>query len=340
VKKILPLTVTVLVIIVFLAYVNITGRMVFNDEFVQGNTSGNILNDGLFCEYKNKIYFANPNDDNSLYVMNDDCTNFKRISSDITSHINVAGKYIIYARKSRTTTKNTTEKSILRKGGMGIYRTNLKGKQQEALFDNTTGVVNLAGNYVYYQHYEKTEGLTLYKVKIDDRPGTKIFNAPVSPTAIKDGFMYYNGVDRDHNIYKMELSTQASDLLYEGNCSNLVVTDDYIYFFNLDKDYTICRISLDGKNPEEIVSERCSTYNLSNSGKYLYYQVDNINESRICRMNLETMEETTLMKGNFCNINVTSNYVFFKAFDTEMTYIVPVGESTEVSQFDPPVQKN
>ena len=37
-------------------------RTTMNNDNAVGNTSGNLLNGGLFCEYDGKIYFANPND--------------------------------------------------------------------------------------------------------------------------------------------------------------------------------------------------------------------------------------------------------------------------------------
>ena len=150
-KKKIILAVTCLAIICFILYINITSRIVYNDEFVQGNTSGNLLNNGLFCEYNNKIYFANSNDDNSLYVMDSDCQKFKKITSHVVSHINVAGKYIFYSRKSNV--PNTKRDSdILRNGGQGIYRINLNGKHTEVLCKDPVGILNLAGNDVYNQH--------------------------------------------------------------------------------------------------------------------------------------------------------------------------------------------
>ena len=34
----------------------------YNEGYVNGNTAGNLYNNGLLCEYGDKIYFANPED--------------------------------------------------------------------------------------------------------------------------------------------------------------------------------------------------------------------------------------------------------------------------------------
>ena len=52
-----------------------SSRIVYNNDNAIGNSAGNLNNGGLFCEYNDKIYFANPYDYNKLYVMNSDCTN-------------------------------------------------------------------------------------------------------------------------------------------------------------------------------------------------------------------------------------------------------------------------
>ena len=71
-----------------------------NNESAVGNTSGNLINGGLFCEYDGKIYFANPNDNNKLYVMNSDCTSITKLSEDSVASLNVCGRYIYYVKNN------------------------------------------------------------------------------------------------------------------------------------------------------------------------------------------------------------------------------------------------
>ena len=41
------------------------------------------------------------------------------------------------------------------------------------------------------------------------------------------------------------------------------------------------------------------------------------------------------MKGNYKQIHVTDNYVFFKDFDNTNTYVINSGGTANVSTFDP-----
>ena len=68
-----------------------SSRIVYNNDNAIGNSAGNLNNGGLFCEYNDKIYFANPYDYNKLYVMNSDCTNAMKLNDDSVASINVCG---------------------------------------------------------------------------------------------------------------------------------------------------------------------------------------------------------------------------------------------------------
>ena len=61
-----------------------------------GNTGGNLYNDGLFCENEGQVFFANPYDENTLYVMNPDETENKKLTTVSVKSINAAGKYVYY----------------------------------------------------------------------------------------------------------------------------------------------------------------------------------------------------------------------------------------------------
>lgn len=329
-------------VIGFIIFVNISSRMEYNDDFVVGNTAGNLMNDGLFCENKDRIYFSNTNDNNSLYSMSLDCTDFKKLSKSIVSEINCAGKYIYYVSKNKKyKDKNNSNSfaSALSSGGIGLYRCTLNGNHPTALYNNTVGKAALSGNYLYYQHYSKEKGVEVYKVKIDETEGTRIFASDINPVGIHNGNMYFAETQDNHSINKMSLTDDSYEPFYDGNCANVIAFENYIYFLDLDNDYALTRINSDGTSPEVIVNDRVLTYNFSTDGNYLYYQLDKQDESCICQMNLTTRKENVLLKGNFSNINVTSRYVFFQEFDTSKVYVIEVGENPTRNLFNPPVKK-
>lgn len=329
-------------ILALIVVVNLNGRQEYNDDMVTGNTPGNLMNGGYYCESGDKIYFANMNDYEKLYSMDLDCTHFKRIGKSTVSQINCAGKYIYFSAHNNKH-KDADEKlgagSVLSSGGIGLFSCDRKGHHEKTMYHKSVGEVSLAGNYLYYQHYNKTEGLYLYKVKIDDKEGDCLFRTNTSPVGIHNGSLYYSGTEKDHCIYKMSLIDNSYDKLFEGNCSNVIVFQNKLYFLDLDNNYALTSLNLDGTSPKVVVKDRVLTYNFSLNGNFLYYQIDNQEESRICQMDMATGEHHTLLKGNFCDINTTSRFVFFKEYKTSHVYVIADEKNPKLNMFDPPVIK-
>lgn len=309
-------------------------RVVLNEEGVLGNTGGNILNGGDFCEYDGKIYFSNYRDEGTLYVMDEDLTGAKKLKDDVATDLNVAGNYIIYARRNNT---KSNQGGFFIFDNMGVYRSTLHGKKVHQLFNDYTGMVLLYGNYAYYQHYTDDELLTLYQVKIDGKEEKQLSRESVMPTAIKDGILYYSGVDSDHYIHAMDLASGSETVIYEGNCGSCVEAGGYLYFLDLDNGTGISRIKTDGSDYTQLVDDMCSTYNLSTDGSILYYQLDGSEDNRLCQMILSTGKEKVIKNGDFNSLHVTEHYLFFKDFHTENYFYMD--DAGNVNLFEPDIEE-
>ena len=71
-KKKLPwlITAAVAILLLILGVIHsFSTKTKFNETAVNGNTAGNLYNRGLFCEYDGVVYFANPEDNFTLYYM-------------------------------------------------------------------------------------------------------------------------------------------------------------------------------------------------------------------------------------------------------------------------------
>lgn len=338
VKKKIFLAVITLGIICFIVYANIASRVIYNDADAIGSTAGNLLNGGLFCEYDNKIYFANSNDSDKLYSMDSNCTNFKRLTNCAVKQINAAGKYAYYSivDSKKSASKKDNGSSMIGIAKKGLYRINKNGSDAVTLYSNFSGDLALSGNTVYYQHYDEEEGISLYGVKIDGKTGSCVLRSSISPASVKNNVLYYAEIDGNHNIYSYNLKTKEKDLIAEGNFGCVMLSGNFLYYLDLDKDYNVGRMNLDGSGQKILVNEHVSTFNVSNDQKYLYYQIDNAKDNGLYQMTLKNKKTQSILKGNFNSIHVTSNYVFFKEFDTELNYIFPVEKNPEASLFNPP----
>lgn len=334
IKKVIITLFVLTAAVIAVLFISNRGRTYFNDEEELGNTTGNIYNGGLFCENDGRIYFSNDNDDGSLYVMNSDCTNIKKVHVDKAAYINADENYIYYLRANNT--RENSSGGILMFNNTGMYRINQNGSNLKSISNNPGSYLTLKGNFVYYQNYDVENGLFLYRKQIDSKMERLLLEEAVIPATVMDNKVYYAGFTKDHNINSLDLSSFTTTTEFEGDFAYPIFFGDYIYYLDLSNNYSINRMNRDGSNAEMLVEERCSTYNITNTGKFLYYQVDDQKNSKLCRLNLETMETEILLEGNYKQIHVTEQYVFFKDFNNENTYIISADGNTKLGTFEAP----
>lgn len=303
--------------IIILIYI-INNRTFYNDATTNGSTAGNLYNGGLFCERNGKVFFSNFNDDGALYKMDLECNHVEKISDDKPCFINADDHYVYYSRINYT--KESAPQSVFIFYNRGIYRIDHDGSNLTLLYKEPSGLLSLYGNSVYYQHYYKQTGTTFYRVGIDAKNEEKINNEPLLPASFYNGYLYYAGVTEDHFIHAMNVDSKQDQVIYDGNCYMPVATKEGIYYISLDDNYALCRINYDGSNQTKLVDRFCSTYNISPDGNTIYYQVDSGDQNRICKLDLSTMITDTIIDGNYKNIHVTSNYIFFRDFNEANTY--------------------
>ena len=305
-------------------------QTVYNDDNVLGNTSGNLLNGGLFCEYDGKIYFSNPEDEGRLYVMNNDLTHPKRLSNDTATDINVAGKYIIYGKHNEKQIQSND--NVFSQNYTGMYRVQKNGKNMKTLFDAVVDTVNLAGNTVYYQK-NTSSGFSVYQINIDKSNEDMLIEDPIFPYAIDNGFLYYSNVKGNHYINRMNLQSKEQEVIKEGNFAFVTIAAGQLFFLDLENDHALSCMNLEDNKTTTLLTEPASTYNVTADGTYLYYELDNGTDNGIYRMNLNTKKITCLKLGNFNNINLTNEYAFFQELDSNTTYIASHSSNEQAKEF-------
>lgn len=308
----------------------------YNEEDVTGNLPGNLYNKGLFCDYDGRIYFKNISDGGALYSCKDNLTDFKRISTDNVSYINVDGNHIYY---SRMNLERNNESLLASFNSNGLYRCDMKGNKITSLYNSPTGLISLCGNDIIYQHYDTKTGLTLYSVGIDGKKEKKISDNPISPGCYDGKYMYYSEMDNDHYIIKYDIKSGSTSTYLKVRTMYPIINNNYIYYMDIDDNYCVHRYSMKTGETTKITDERCATYNISISGRYIYYQTDASDSNRLCRMDLTNNDVITIMDGNFNNINVTENYMFFSDMNLTKYYYVENGTNIPKA-FEPEIEKN
>lgn len=328
--------IALLAVAAFLIVMQLRSRVtLYDDPNTVGNTSGNLLNGGRFCESDEKIYFSNPYDENTLYSMDSKLEHVKQISSDQVSYLNVAGKYIFYTR--RNDKKSSTGEGLLSLSTTGLFRINTDGKHMGKLYDDPTQVVNLYGNYVYYQHYDQKQGLQLYAAKIDSTSDDMLVDEGVAPYSVDNGLIYYTGYDSEHAIHSMNINGSDKKTLLEGNYTSLIKQGEHLFYLDMDQDYALCRANLDGSESEILISDRIATYNINTEENIIYYQIDDGENNGLYQMDLSSGKSRLIALGDYNYLHLTSEYLFYESFDGSTAYVMDLA-TEEPRTFQPKVK--
>ena len=333
-RNILIFSISGVILTLLIVLIVLTTRIPLNDESTVGNTAGNLNNGGYFCEHDGRIYFANAYDSYSLYSMNPDETDIKKLHGGSTSYINAGGNYLYYVTVGNT----DSDDSNSFRGAYGIYRSKLNGKDVTGMERCYVAAMQLCGNYLYYAKIDTKTSMSLEKIKIDKKDKQTINpTAMINPNCYVDGTIYYSGTERDHYLYALNTANDSTSVVWQGNLWNPIYQDGYVYYMDVPNNYRLCRYSLYNDVVEILTNDRVETFNVYEN--YIYYQTNSDTSPALKRMYIDGSYQEIVSAGIYQNINITSQYVYFNAFGASTpVYKTSTFGSVNVTTFDAGMQ--
>lgn len=300
-----------LVFITLLAVLAFSKRVSMNPEGTVGNTAGNLNNGGLFCEYDGTVYFSNAYDGGSLYAMNPDETEIRRLNTLKVCNLLAGGKYLYYFQ-----TGSAVSSGFGQIQGMKSFdRCELNGKDSTALTKDVVTSAQLVDNYLYLLTATNS-GPSFYKLKIDNTDKTELAALSINPACVQNGVIYYNGVESDHYLYALNTVNDTVSEVWAGNLWYPILSGDYVYYMDVENNYRLCRYSLSQNVIEVLTNDRVDCFNVGSG--FIYYQ-KNSNDPQLICMRADGTNAVVIAEGNYTHINMTSQYVYFQAFDDNTT---------------------
>ena len=281
-----------------------------NSAGTVGNTAGNIYNSGLFCEHEGKVYFANPYDEDTLYVMNSDETEVKKIGTVGVNSINAAGNYLYYYQH------DAGEGSGLGYAvkTTGMYRMSTNGKDFLCLKRDPVGTLLLIDNDVYYQHFDNSRGVFLDRISIDKKSEAEIMSGVVTPASAMDSILYYADPEDNFYLYSYDTRYGTKSLVWPHRVYNPICHNDgYIYFMDIDTTYELHRYHPMTGEHQTLTTDRVETFNVYDN--MIYYQKFSKSAPALMRMQTDGYGLEVVSEGVFHNINLTSNYAYFTEYE-------------------------
>lgn len=311
---------SIIAIVVLLMKIN--SHLPENPPDYLGNTAGNIYNRGLFAEDESYIYFANLADNFRLYRATHDLENIECIHRDSVEYLNPDSEshFMYYSRINYR--QNTYGNDVFDILDTGIYRLQLKNNALTRLYPEACGAVLLGGNTLFYQAHGSDGNFDLYTLPVhtEDEKASLLSSDYFTPACFKDGYLYYAGVAEDHCLYALLPETKNASRVADIDCYLPIVTENGTYFLSQKHDYALFYLPNTSDTATLISNERISSYNISKDGRTLFYQVDDGKNNRLCRYDISSQKVTELVSGNYKNLNIVSDYLFFTDFAETFCY--------------------
>ncbi len=330
--KIVIISVLILVVIGGIIAAFVANHFKYNDEDVVGNTAGNLYNGGLFCEYDDYIYFANPNENNQLYRMDEDGDNVKKIHSDKASYINIAGDYIYYVRFNH----EDGQQAVFRGNLFGVYRLKMGDTTAVELYGDIANSLALSGNKLFFQSYSDEELIGVKSIGIDGKDLEDISDDDYLPLSVYNEEIYFNNTDYNHNIAKIDVKDYDKSTVKAGNYYMPIAEEGNLYYIDIEAGYQLVKENLSTKSKTVLTDEKCINYNVHSKYGVIYYQVENDEDDhRLMMMDLDGKNETLVTKGDCDRIHITKNYTYYckTVGIDEIWYYVETGEEPEPKEF-------
>ena len=305
-------------------------RVTMNPSGTVGNTGGNLNNGGYFCEYDGAVYFSNPAEGGSLFVMDPDEGNPRRLNSLKVGNILAGGDYLYYFQQGAAQSQETGIGALL--SVHAFERCRLDGSGSATLTSDVVVTGQLVDNYLYLLT-SSSSGISFYKLKIDRSEQVELADYAINPACALDGLIYYNGTQPNHYLYALDTRSDIASEFWRGNVWYPVRSGDYVYYLDVAENYRLCRYSISRNEIQVMTEDRVDCFNVGSG--YLYYQTNSATSPQLRFMSTEGGESYVLAEGVYCHINLTSRYVYFQPFDDDSTmYHAPLG-STGYSLFAP-----
>lgn len=321
-KKTIRITlITAVVILVAAAAVllALSQRVVMNPPGTVGNTAGNLNNDGLFCEYDGTVYFYNTFRGGGLFAMDPGEANLRRLNTLEVRNILAGGKYLYYYHTGNSSVSSDFGEAF---GMRSFQRSRLDGSNAEGLTNGVIVTAQLVDNYLYMLSSENA-GPSFFKIRIDSSEKEPLADYVINPACADNGYIYYNGTQSDHYLYALDTSTDTPSEVWKGNLWYPVLEGDYVYYLDVANNYRLCRYSLSQNVIEILTQDRVDCFNVG--GGFVYYQKNGTDAQLKC-MRTDGSGAKTIAEGNYCRINMTSQYVYFQEFgDTATLYHSQIG---------------
>lgn len=254
-------------------------------------TSNAINNCGNCAIQGEKIYYANSYDNGTLFSMNANGSDNRKLNNDWTPWFYVSGDRIYYQNG---------------KDGMKIYVMNTDGSGQQKLNDDNSGNINVTGNRIYYSNTD--DNFTLYSMNTDGSDRKKLNgDNPLYMNVAGDRIYYSGELSGIKGIYSVKTDGTDRIKLTDDNPFLMIAADGWIYYNNENDASKLYAIKTDGSDRHKLNDDYALSINVVDD--LIYYK--NGNDGKIYSINTDGGDRKLLSDDNADWLVVGDNRIYY-----------------------------
>lgn len=214
-----------------------------------------------------RVYYINNQDNGTLYSINTDGSDNRKLTGDLTPWFYVSGDRIYYQNGS---------------DGMNVCVMNADGSGQQKLNDDDSGNINITGGKIYYSNVD--DSYTLYSMNTDGSDRKKLNgDIPLYMNVYGDRIYYSGESSGIKGIYSVKTDGTDRIKLTDDSPYLMKAADGWIYYNNENDGSKLYAVRTDGSDRHKLTDDYGLSINVVDGR--IYYQ--NGNEGKIYSINTD-----------------------------------------------------
>jgi eukaryotic-like serine/threonine-protein kinase len=289
-----------------------------------GNTVGNIINQGLFAQGGDWIYFSNYRGGNTLCKKRLLGSAEIIISHDVQArYINVLDDWIFYSALPR---EKQIERDSLLDHNRYLYKVKTDGSKHAQLNSHNTLNVQVIGGWIYYTSYNReAEKFHLYRMRVDGQKQTLIKDDVGMNACIVDGWAYYSIED---GIYRIKTDGRGNIRICDDRASYITRVGKWIYYRNLSGEKG-CLYKIKASGTERARLNQDDSLNIMAADDWVYY-INIDDSSNIYRVKTDGSDRSRINEAPTSVFNILEDKVFYVA-ENDVPYWIPADPARTAS---------
>jgi len=257
------------------------------DSYTYGNSSGNVINEAIFVQNGDWIYFHPYNfTGDNLYRMKKDGSQVTKLPAKASVGLNIvngwiysSGNRMAYQRmKLDGTSKQSlgfrAERPVIVNGWIyyldmekvSLWKSSLDGKTKKRISNDNANNIQVLGDWIYYSNV--SDGDKLYKIKTDGTGRTRLTKtSAVHFLLVNQDWVVYS---YKQDLYKIRTNGTDGSILSKDNPGSMNTDGKYVYYMNNDDNHALYRIRLDGQMRKKLTDNLSTSIHIIDD--WIYYK--------------------------------------------------------------------